>query len=62
MQHNEQPPQSPEQIARMTAEIRDNWTPEEELQRRVSKGAGKPVETPVMTMPEDVVRRQLGNA
>jgi len=51
MQHNEQPPPTPEQIDVLTAEIRANWTPEEELQRRVSKGEGKPVETSVVTMP-----------
>lgn len=52
MQHNEQPPPSPEQIAILTAEIRANWTPEEELQRRVVKGGERPVETHVVTLDE----------
>jgi len=49
MRHNEQPAPSPEQIARITAEIRDNWTPEEERQRRVVKG-DRSVETVVVAV------------
>lgn len=50
MQHNEQPPPTPDEITRLTAEIRSKWTAKEEYERRVVKGDVLHVETVVVPL------------